>query len=605
LKKDSWNRLQRTASLLAWGLVCASPLAAVEPIRLNGTLAGRVLDAAGIPQMGAVVQLFNKFDRGVGKAITNDRGSFTFDTLIPDTYSLRVSLASFVPAVKRNISIQPGMRSFLAINLTSVLSSIELVYITPGQGAVMSDDWKWVLRSAGATRPVLRYIPGVDISDPSRRSRSSTNVFSETRGLFRVSNGDMGALSSLGNQADLGTAFALATSLFGVNQVSVSGNLGYASHSGIPTAGFRTSFSREIAGGWTPEVNVTMRQIFLPARIGTTLSTGRSDNIPALQTLAITFVERRQLADELELEYGSSLESVSFVDRLNYFSPFARLRWGTAEGGAIELAYSSGTPATELLHPGEILDAELNHQLTTLSLFPRVSLRDGRAHVQRNQNLEIGYRREISGRIVSASAYRESFSNTALNAAAPAGLFPPSELMPDLNSNNYIFNAGGFRRMGYHAAFTEQIGEKLNATVAWGWAGALAAPAVPLASSNPGELRSMLRRAGRHSFTARLTGTAPGMGTKYTASYQVTDYNVLQPVHLSLTQRATLEPGFNFYLRQPIPRMGSVIPGRLEASAELRNMLAQGYLPIATPGGHKLLLIQSPRSVRGGLSFIF
>ena len=56
-------------------------------------------------------------------------------------------------------------------------------------------------------------------------------------------------------------------------------------------------------------------------------------------------------------------------------------------------------------------------------------------------------------------------------------------------------------------------------------------------------------------------------------------------------------------LRQPIPAFGG-IPGRLEATAELRNGLAQGYLPVSQ-GSQQVLLIQTPRLLRGGLSFIF
>ena len=115
----------------------------------------------------------------------------------------------------------------------------------------------------------------------------------------------------------------------------------------------------------------------------------------------------------------------------------------------------------------------------------------------------------------------------------------------------------------------------------------------------------MLRRAWRHSMTARVSGVAPVAGTRYSASYQFTDYAVIHPVHLSLTQRSTLEPGLNLSIRQGIPGIAGIIPGRLEATAELRNMLAQGYLPIGSPQGGRLLLIQSPRAVRGGLSFIF
>jgi hypothetical protein len=59
-------------------------------------------------------------------------------------------------------------------------------------------------------------------------------------------------------------------------------------------------------------------------------------------------------------------------------------------------------------------------------------------------------------------------------------------------------------------------------------------------------------------------------------------------------------PGLNVCVRQPIPGLGK----RVEATAELRNVLAQGYLGINSPGG-QLLLVDNPRSVRGGLAFIF
>ena len=48
-----------------------------------------------------------------------------------------------------------------------------------------------------------------------------------------------------------------------------------------------------------------------------------------------------------------------------------------------------------------------------------------------------------------------------------------------------------------------------------------------------------------------------------------------------------------------------MLPWRMEATADLRNMLAQGYLPLGMVSGQQLMLVENPRSVRGGLSFIF
>jgi hypothetical protein len=43
----------------------------------------------------------------------------------------------------------------------------------------------------------------------------------------------------------------------------------------------------------------------------------------------------------------------------------------------------------------------------------------------------------------------------------------------------------------------------------------------------------------------------------------------------------------------------------MEATADLRNLLAQGYLPLSLADGRSIVLVQNPRSFRGGLSFIF
>ena len=127
-------------------------------------------DSAGVPQMGASVLLFNRYERLIQRTLTNERGLFGFESLTPDLYSVRVSLASFVPAMKQKIAVQPGMQSLLYVDLASVLSSIELVYAAPGQGALMSDDWKWTLKASASTRPILRFLPD-NPSDPTRIAR--------------------------------------------------------------------------------------------------------------------------------------------------------------------------------------------------------------------------------------------------------------------------------------------------------------------------------------------------------------------------------------------------------------------------------------------------
>jgi len=59
-------------------------------------------------------------------------------------------------------------------------------------------------------------------------------------------------------------------------------------------------------------------------------------------------------------------------------------------------------------------------------------------------------------------------------------------------------------------------------------------------------------------------------------------------------------PGLNICVRQPLPGFAR----RVEATADLRNLLAQGYLPVGM-GSQQLILIETPRTLRGGLAFTF
>ncbi len=580
------------AVLLSGGTLSAAPES------LTGSIVGVVSNALGIPQMGAAVALYNRLDRQIARATTDEKGTFQFDSLPSDMYSLKVTLASFVPAFRHQIGVQPGIRRVMAINLASVFSTIELVYSLPVQQGLMSDDWMWTLRGARATRPILRVL--ADARDPLRMIRSESSVFSHTRGVLRLSAGDTTAAPTLGSQPDLGTAFALATSFMGANQLEFTGNVGYALASGNPAAGFRTSYSRRIGEASTPELAVTMRQIFLAGRTGMGIVSGRSESLPALRTLSVGLSDRIQVSDSFNLTYGATMESVSFLDRLNYISPFAKASYKIEDIGIVEFGYSSGLPPTHLYEAG----AEADQEIAQLGMFPRVSLRDGRAQVQRAQNVELGFRKTVGSRSFSAGAYRESMTNAALTALDAAGALPSRDLLPDLFSRASIFNAGRFRTSGYMASFQQNLSQRWSVTVAYGNSGVLEAAQDNIPSGDPVELRRIVRTQRRHWATTRLTGAVPVTATRFSTSYQFMNGRALTPGHFYITQMINPQQGWNVNIRQPLPGLGGV-PGKLEATADVRNMLAQGYQPIQMGAGRRIQLAHSPRALRGGLAFIF
>src|SRR5580700_8533564 len=214
------TRIHIPVSSLVLGLAClagAGPVSAAVSVTLSGAIVGSV-SSDDVPQMGALVMLFDRQEGLSKKAFTDEKGNFAFADLLPDVYSIRVTLASFVPAVKNNILVQPGMRSVLNVSLAALFSSIHLVY--PGEHpAFMTDDWKWVLRTAGSTRPVMRMLPDMTPEE----EKPHRPVFSDTRGLLTFSAGDGSPVAGFGSSADMGTAFAVGTSLFGSNQVQFAG----------------------------------------------------------------------------------------------------------------------------------------------------------------------------------------------------------------------------------------------------------------------------------------------------------------------------------------------------------------------------------------------
>src|SRR5467141_2272864 len=131
-----------------------------------GKLAGVVRDAAGTPQMGASVELVSEA-LGVAAArgyLTNIQGMFRGDKLAPGLYTVRVTLAGFLPTLEKHIRVTSNLTTVIRIELESMFASLDQLRRMPASSNAEVDDWKWVLRSASAMRPVLEWVDGDTLS---------------------------------------------------------------------------------------------------------------------------------------------------------------------------------------------------------------------------------------------------------------------------------------------------------------------------------------------------------------------------------------------------------------------------------------------------------
>ncbi len=607
------------ASLLA-GLVGLAPdVHGGSVALLSGDVRGNVRNSAGIAQMGAAVFLYNRYDELVRQVLTNENGMFVFDGLAPDVYSIRVNLASFFPAVERNIAVAPGSDRLLKVNLSSLYSTVELTPPSASPGALMSDEWKWVLRTSTATRPVLRLTPVSGSGSPSTGHHHLATTFTETTGVVKLSAGDSGPVAGSGSQ-DVGTAFAVATRINGVSRVRLSGDFGYIASSGLPTAAFRTTYSRDRDDGDTaPEIALTVHQIYFPG-LGPASNPGLGYAAPgseeglSLRTISLSAADKLQVNDDLQLEYGGQVDSVSLIERDTRMSPFARATYDLGTAGLLRVAFSSGAPPAAILtrdggaRDGEASVPELDQDLAALSMLPAISSDNGQTRMERSRNFEAGYQAVQGSRKYFVTVYNQLVSDAAFNLSGP-GAFPArADLLPALDGSYYVFDIGNYQSSGLSAAMTQSVGDHTEFTLGAGRAGMLVAiPGLFQGSGAPGDtaadVRAQIRSAQQAFVTARASTTIAHLGTRIVASYGWTDSRALMPTYFSLTGPVNQEQGVNVGVHQPLPHFCGTW-GRMEANAELRNALAQGYLPV-NAGGDRVVLTDSPRALRGGLSFVF
>src|ERR1700693_3133655 len=206
----------------------------------SGKISGVVLDSSGTPQMGATIfvssdQLLNLSSI---ELLTNDRGRFSTDLLPSGTYSIKVTLAGFLPVIEQHIQVNDEHTTLLEIVLGSVFSSLEKLRRQPDQ-QVSADEWAWVLRSSAATRPVLRWHDD-DVILGASPTQFETARSEEGRMRLELTSGSDHP-GSVSNPADSpGTAMVYDVSLGGKQQLLIASQFSYESGSysgGIATQG--------------------------------------------------------------------------------------------------------------------------------------------------------------------------------------------------------------------------------------------------------------------------------------------------------------------------------------------------------------------------------
>jgi hypothetical protein len=561
------SRLHIALFAVLIGLGCSTAYAASQ-----ASVSGLVSDSAGVPQIGAVVQLLRSDMSVVATVYTSSKGRFFFATVIPGKYAIKAMGTSFLPSLRENVRIHTN--TVVNLTLNTLYEVMQWLPAEPRAGDAQQDDWKWTLRSA-ANRPLLRWLedgPLVVVSEkegahPKLKARLTAtghqgtfgengeritaeiqNTPSNSRELLASVDFDPGSNaaleSTLGFRQDLGVAGSVQS----VAAVAIHPEIEGAGAEGLDEAAMRTS-------------------------------------------------ETMRMGDEFEAEVGAEQVVARFAQNspntVASALPYVKAGW---RNGDTKLHYGMTTIVPGVQHRGE---SEAGAWL------PALSVRNGGLVLEHGLHQELGWQRKTETSGIAFLVYADHLDNPVLEAMTRLASGGEAQL-----AGNALFDpasgimraAGpGFSTTGFMATAERRLHGDSHIRLSFANGDALVMPAITralplnavLASAHP-------RRSPMYSIS--LSGTLDGSGTRWHASYRWQPEDTVTQVAPFATDAA--EPFFNLHLRQPFAyhreRQRSV-----DVMVDVHNLLAQGFRPFVLGDGSLLLFAQDQRSISGGFAFTF
>ena len=556
--------------------------AAAQAKPVPGKLAGVVRDAAGTPQMGASVELLSE---AVGVAatrsfLTNTQGMFRGDKLAPGFYTVRVTLAGFLPTLEKHIRVTSNLTTVVRIELETMFTSLDQLRRMPSSTAAQVDDWKWVLRSASAMRPVLEWVDHDTLSASTVAADSGRPRAPRMRMEF--TDGARRPTSASSVDSSPATAVAYDQKLGGTSRMILAGQVSYDADA--PAGGIATVWLPTGTLGAGPHTALVLRE----AKLGPEGPTFRGVRFDQGGALA--------LGDRTVLQYGGEYVLVGLGAAASSLRPRAQLNvrlnddWSTAFIFA-SMPNGPGPLEANDAQPGGALAAALSE----LDAFPALLWRQGHPVLQNGLHEEISAERKLGTRgTFQVAGFHDDNRHVAVFGRGSD--LPTADYFQDYFSTGFAYDGGSSSSWGTRLAFREKLDGDVELTAVYSFGGALTT-----SDDTDGLLRDALRTARRHSLGAAISAKVPRLGTKIQAGYKWVNGITVSSVDSYGESLYRMDPYLHLIFRQPLPKFAL---GRWEAIADCNNLLAQGYVSTSSRDGH-VVLVPAFRTFRGGLSVQF
>lgn len=540
-----------------------------------GSISGLVVDPSGTPQMGATVLISGEalVAAAPEELFTNVSGRFLSDTLRPGLYSIRVTLAGFLPAVQQHIMVTGDHTTLLQIGVGSLLSSFEGLRKQPKQ-SVASDEWAWVLRSSTGTRTILRFDDnGILMADyPTGRDAS---MVEQPRGEVELTDGARhpGSISNLADSP--GTEFGYMEKLDSGDKLLFAGQFSYEDFAAA--GGLATEWLP--AGDPGTVTSLVMRE----SRVG--------PFGPMFRGVRLDHERQLTIGDRVSAKYGMEYLSASFQGSTSALRPHGEVMVQMTPNWRTTFTVSTRTSQESALSELGTVESAID----SLDAFPTLLVNHGRSVLENNLHEEIAVERSLGAKSgLQAAVFHDRSEHTAVFGQGNAS---SSDFLQDFFSDAFAYDAGASSSWGARLAYHQKISDNLDAALIYAWAGALAPDGAPL-DAEAAELRDALSTRYRQSVAGRLSARMPRTGTQFSVSYKWINGTTVSRQDAYGESYFRVDPNLNLVIRQ-------ALPGHFEVVADFGNLLDQGYVPVASTRDGVILLVPSTRSIRGSLSFQF
>ena len=564
------NVMKRRAQFAGFAMLIAlgtAPVYGAAPASVSGL----VRDSAGVPQIGAKVELLRPDLTVVASVYTNSQGRFNISSVIPGRYALKAISMSYLPSLREDIRLRTG--TVVNLTLNTLYEVMQWLPAEPRSGNSQQDDWAWTLRSA-ANRPLLRWLedgPLVVVSDGS--------------GAAPKLKARLMATGQAGTFGESGERISASVEDTPTNSRELLARVDFAPDT---DAGMESMLGFRQDLGFAGSVQSVAAVAIHPEVQG-------SEGEEGLNEAAIRTWETLHMGDEFDAEVGSTevvaLFGAQSADTTVAALPEASVDW---RDGNSSVGYRMATMLPTAMQ---------NDEAAPATWLPAVSVRGGELVLSRGMHQEIAWERKTDASSMSVIVFADNIRNPIVEAMAPFSgdtALPVSELFD--RASGLLRTAGpNFSSQGVVASVERRLPGGNQIRVSYANGNALVAPALPQSAEIAQVLGTVHPRRAQ-TYSISLSGTLEGTGTRWRASYRWQPEDTVTDVAPYAMDAA--EPYLNLRLRQPIhvSRDGST---GIEALLDVRNLLAEGYRPFLLNDGSMVVFANEQRGIRGGLAFTF